>query len=345
MSLVLLDSNVSLDATRNTSPGFCSVSLQHFSLHGLHGPEEMHPQILRGKVYKNIEVGYASATFLDSKKKERPTFAKKVGPSVGLHTESANDLIPQILLIPLFIVGLTTFHQSLGMVTYTLLPIPMSLIHVSFFQKVVSDPKLEGVHDDLRLEKWQNKMMCSVHPSMHVGCVSFKKQKFFNYSNISPFPVDFRKVRHSETSGCDFMWSKILDMKNKTRSQATTPELQSSPPAICTSKRGDLTMYMLINFGWHGQGNALKLFRISLKQKHYVLRLCYYAVDANIKILIDTPIPDAIPPQEKLWTSGSPCTGSTKGLRHCSATCVKGFANRIMRSTSESVIADHSILF
>ena len=48
---------------------------------------------------------------------------------------------------------------------------------------------------------------------------------------------------------------------------------------------------------------------------------------------------------EKLWTSGSPCTGSTKGLRHCSATCVNGFANRIMRSTSEIVITDHSISF
>ena len=164
---MLLDSNVSLDATRNTSPGFCSVSLQHFSLHGLHGPEEMHPQILRGKVYKNIEVGYASATFLDSKKGTSHLCEKicTVGTSVGLHTESANDLIPQILLIPLFIVGLTTFHQSLGMVTYTLLPVAMSLIHVSFFQKVVSDPKLEGVHDDLQLEKPQNKMVC-IHPCM-----------------------------------------------------------------------------------------------------------------------------------------------------------------------------------
>lgn len=111
-------------------------------------------------------VGYASATFLDSKKRNVPPLRKKyVGTSLGLHTESANDFIPQILLIPLFIVGLTSFHQSLGMVTYTLLPIPMSLIHVSFFQKVVSDPKLEGVHDYLRLEKPQNKMVC-IHPCM-----------------------------------------------------------------------------------------------------------------------------------------------------------------------------------
>ena len=169
MSLVLLDSNVSLDATCNTSQGFCSVSLQHFSLHGLHGlhgPEEMHPPILRGKCLQEHWRRVCSCNFFGFKKKERPTFAEKyVGTSVGLHTESANDLIPQILLIPLFIVGLTTFHQSLGMVTYTSLPIPMSLIHVSFLQKVVSDPKLEGVHDDLQLEKWQNKMVC-IHPCM-----------------------------------------------------------------------------------------------------------------------------------------------------------------------------------
>ena len=43
------------------------------------------------------------------------------------------------------------------------MPPLMALIHVSFFQKVVSDPQLEGVHDDLRLEKRQNKI-AFIHP-------------------------------------------------------------------------------------------------------------------------------------------------------------------------------------
>ena len=51
-----------LDVTRNTSKGFVQCLL-HFGLHGLHGPEEMHPLILREKIYNNIELGHASSTF------------------------------------------------------------------------------------------------------------------------------------------------------------------------------------------------------------------------------------------------------------------------------------------
>ena len=72
-----------------------------------------------------------------------------------------------------------------------------------------------------------------LHPPMHVGCVSFKKQKFFNYSNISPFPVDFRKVRHSETSACVFCLHVVQNHRHE--KQNTFPSSHTGVAIITTS--------------------------------------------------------------------------------------------------------------